>query len=114
MTNEDLPAINFTLSPACAAALRQVREDYDREADDPAAALSVSWGFLQPDGSPEPTAEGVIIGIYTQSMLPQIARGIRKVAGLDLIFFTIPQHAEKFAGKVLDYSRERGFFLGDS
>jgi hypothetical protein len=44
-------------------------------------------------------------------MLADIAAGIQEVSGIKLVFFTTEEHHGKFAGKVLDFAAERGFFL---
>lgn len=77
--------------------------------DDPAAVLCVAWGIVVPHAGPR--SEGVVVGFYQRSMLSEIADGIQEASGVELVFFTTEEHHGKFAGKILDFSPERRFFL---
>lgn len=110
MSELSLPPANFTISSPAARALERVKREHDLQfPDDPAAVLSVSWGFYMPNS---PGAfENVVIGVYPRSMLDDVAHGIQEISGVKLIFFTSEDYQSKFAGKVLDHADERGFFL---
>lgn len=102
--------INFTISAGAKQRLEQLRVEYDASSPkDPAGVMSVSWGFLIPDSGRR--SEGVVIGIYPQSILADVAHGIQEVSGIKLVFFTTAEYHGKFEGKVLDFAVERGFFL---
>jgi hypothetical protein len=112
MAQSDVLPVNFTISPAARTAIAQIRRDYDAQfPHDPAAVLSVAWGFYYADTPRQ--FENVVIAFYPQSMHAQIAHGIQEASGLELIFFITEEYHGKFAGKVLDYSEARRFFLRD-
>lgn len=52
-----------------------------------------------------------MISFYLKSMRPEIERHIQMLCGLEVIFFTTEPDARHFAGKILDFSEEQGFFL---
>lgn len=110
MSSEDTLPVNFTISVAAKQAAEKIRIEYDVAwPNDPAAVLCVGWGITIPESGPR--SEGVVVGFYQQSMLPDIAAGIQEVSGVKLVFFTTEEYHGKFAGKVLDFAAERGFFL---
>lgn len=112
MTTSAILPVNFTISQVAKAAIVSLRQEYNAQSPhDPAAVLSVSWGRFMPHSGPQ--YEAVVMSFYPQSQLADVAHGIQQVSGLDVIFFTTPQHHGKFAGKVLDHAAERGFFLND-
>jgi len=53
----------------------------------------------------------VVIGYYQQSDLAAVEHGIQETSGVKLVFFITKEYHGKFEGKVLDYARDRGFFL---
>lgn len=113
MPESDILRANFTISPAARAAIERIREDYDAQfGDDPAAVLSVAWGFFSHQ-SGHPRWENVVISFYPRSMLAEVAHGIQEVSGVKLIFFTTEEYLHKFEGKVLDHSDEQGFFMSE-
>ena len=104
-----LPA-NFTIAPGAKEAIVILRRAYDAQfPDDPAAVFYVAWGLYQPQSAPQ--IENVVVSFYPRSMMDEVAHGIQEVSGVPLIFFTTAEFHNKFAGKVLDHSRNRGFFL---
>jgi hypothetical protein len=110
MTTSEILPINFTISSLAKRALEQVRRDYDlRFPQDPAAVLSVAWGLGVSDTGQR--SENVVIGVYPLSMRSHVASGIQDASGIPMVFFTTEEFHYKFAGKVLDHSGERGFFL---
>lgn len=110
MPDSEILPVNFTISSAAKLAMEQVRQEHDAQfADDPVGVLSVAWAIYKA-GTPE-RYENVIIGIYTKSLLAEVAHGIQDASGVKIIFFTTPEHHGKFAGKVLDHSSDLGFFL---
>ena len=110
MVSEDILPINFTISVAAKHAVEKIRADYDAAwPDDPAAVLCVGWGITIPDSGPR--SESVVVGYYQRSMLADIAHGIQEVSGVKLVFFTTEEYHGNFAGKVLDFARDLGFFL---
>ncbi|MEJ2623688.1 MAG: hypothetical protein P8Z80_03850 [Pseudolabrys sp.] len=109
VTSDILPA-NFTISAEAKRAIKDVRAQYDKQwPDNPAAVACIAWGIVKPNDGPQ--SERVIVGFYQRSMLADVAHGIQEVSGVPLIFFTTEDYVGNFAGKVLDYSIERGFFL---
>jgi hypothetical protein len=108
MTDPEIPRANFTISDEAKAAIARIRRDYDiLHPKNPAAVMSVAWGFS--DAGPQ--FEGVFIGIYPQSQFAEVAHGIQAVSGVPLIFFTTEEYRPKFDGKVLDFREGPGFFL---
>jgi hypothetical protein len=90
-------------------ALRKICGEYDnRFSDDPAATLSVAWGYV--DGA-DPFSGRVVLSFYPQSMAADVMHGVQEVSGVKLIYFTTEKFHPLFDGKVIDHSAERGFFL---
>jgi len=109
MASSDLLRVNFTLSPAAKHAAEALRHEYDaRFPDDPAAVLSISWGYVE---GVDPYSGRVIVGYYPNSQLQDIAHGIQEVSGVKFIYFTVEKFHRLFEGKVLDFADDRGFFL---
>jgi hypothetical protein len=107
----DILPVNFTISAQAKHAAEAIRVQYDAKfPDDPAAVLCVAWGVVIPN-SGGARSENVMVGYYQQSMLRDIAHGIQEASGVKLVFFTTEEHHGKFAGKVLDFASDRGFFL---
>jgi hypothetical protein len=109
LSPENLP-VNLTISAEAKKAAEKVRADYDAaHPTDPAAVLCVAWGVVIPVAGSR--SENVVIGYYQKSMLRDVAHGIQETSGVKLVFFTTNEYHGKFAGKVLDFTVERGFFL---
>jgi hypothetical protein len=109
MGQSTLLRVNFTLSPAAKRAAEALRREYDaRFPDDPAAVLSISWGYVE---GTDPYSGRVMVGYYQQSQLPDVAHGIQQVSGVKFVYFTIDKFHRLFEGKVLDHTDDRGFFL---
>jgi len=109
MPRPDILPVNFTLSPAAKRGIEFVRKEYDaRSPADPAAVLSVAWGYVM--GS-DPSSGNVVVSFYPRSMLTAVADGIQEVSGVKFIYFTTDEHHGRFEGKVLDFAEDRGFFL---
>ena len=114
MPQSEILRANFGISPAAKRAIEQVRRDYDAEfRDDPAAVLSVAWGFFSHQ-SGNPNWENVVISFYPRSMLADVSHGIQEVSGVKLILFTTEEYLDRFEGKVLDHSQSQGFFMNTS
>jgi hypothetical protein len=109
MSQSEILRANFTISPAAKVAVERIRRDHDAQFPDPAAVLSVGWGFYIADSGPR--WENVTIGFYTTAELPDVAHGIQEVSGLKLIFFITEEYLDRFEGKVLDHSDAQGFFM---
>ena len=109
LTSDDLLPVNFTISPAAKQEIEVIRQQWNEQSSDPAAVLMVGWGLFHFNSGK--TGENVVISFYGSSQLPQVAHGIQKVSGMDVVFFTIPQYYSKFEGKVIDHASDRGFFL---
>lgn len=110
MNSQGILPVNFTISDAARQAADKIRAEYDAAMPgDPAAVLCVAWGIVVPHSGPR--SEGVVVGYYQQSQLADVATAIQEVSGVSLVFFTTEEHHGKFAGKVLDFSPERRFFL---
>ena len=110
MKSKDILPVNFSISGAAKQAAENIRAEYDAASpDDPAAVLCVGWGIVVPKSGAQ--SEGVVVGYYQRSMLADISDGIQEVSGVKLVFFTTQAFHGKFAGKVLDFTKDRGFFL---
>ena len=104
-----IPA-NFSFSATARAFIDQVRIDAETRAHEPAAAFSVAWGTCF--GNDGRTSQGIVVGFYMRSELSDdIASWVQVIDGMNVIFNTVPSLAPKFDGKVIDYSKDRWFFL---
>jgi hypothetical protein len=111
MSDSELLRATFTISPAAISAAEALRKDYDaRFSHDPAAILTVAWGYVE---GTDPFSGGVVMGFYPRSQAASVAHGIQEVSGVKLIYFTIDKFHPLFDGKVLDHAADRGFFLRD-
>lgn len=109
MTTADIMPATFTLSERAKHAAEALRKEYDaRFPGDPAAILSVAWGYVEGN---EPSTGRVLLSFYPQSMAGDIADGIQEVSGVELIYFTTEKFHPLFDGKMIDHSAAQGFFL---
>lgn len=109
MSDHGLLRATFTLSIAAKRAAEELRIEYDtRFSGDPAAVLSVGWGYVE--GMP-PLSGRVVLGFYPRSMAAAVAHGIQEVSGVPLIYFVTEQFHPLFDAKVLDHALDRGFFM---
>jgi hypothetical protein len=110
MANSDLLPINFNLSDRAMAKIETMRKEFNEHSPtNPAVALMVGWGLFYLNSGEK--SENVVIGFYPESQLDEIAHGIQELSGMKVVFFTLPKYHAYFAGKVIDYAPERGFFL---
>jgi hypothetical protein len=107
-TNSYLP-INFTISLEAWAEIEVIRESYDKNRDDKASVLMISWGnTVLNDGK---SWSHVVIGFYRTSERYKIRDGIQMLSGHEVVFFITPDFYGKFDGKIIKFGREEGFFL---
>jgi len=109
MSDTDILRANFTISDAAKREIENIRRLWNEKFTDPAAVVMVAWGFYHFNSGEK--AENVVISFYSQSQLPTVAHGIQHVSGIDLVFFTLPEHLPKFEGKIIDHTPDRSFFL---
>lgn len=110
MSPPEILPVNFTISEAAKRAAEDIRAEYDAKwPDNPAAVLWVAWGITVPETGPH--SENVVVGYYQKTDLAAVEHGIQEASGVKLVFFITDKHHAKFEGKVLDYARDRGFFL---
>lgn len=107
-TNSYLP-INFTISLEAWAEIEAIREFYDKNRDDKASVLMISWGnTVLNDGK---SWTHVVIGFYRASERYKIRDGIQMISGHEVVFFITPDLYSKFDRKIIKFEREEGFFL---
>jgi hypothetical protein len=108
-----VPHANFIFSASALAAIEDIRRDWTRQyAGETPDVVSVAWGTLTPnDGMGR---EMPIVSFYTRDERPQIEPYIQMVSGLETIFYATEIHLPLFDGQVLDFSKERFFFLRPS
>jgi hypothetical protein len=109
MSHTDILPANFTISSAAKREIEVIRRLWNAQFADQAGVLMVGWGLYRFNSGRK--GEGVIVSFYGESQHSEIAHGIQQVSGMEVVFFTIPQYAAKFDGKILDHAPERGFFL---
>ena len=109
MSDSDILRANFTVSDAAKREIENLRRSWNENVSDPAAVVTVSWGFYHFDSGEK--AENVVISFFGQSELPRVAHGIQRVSGIDLVFNTWREYLPKFEGKVIDHTQDRSFFL---
>ena len=109
MTQEPIPAINFTISDNAKRGIEQLRRSFDAHASDAADVPTIGWARYKPsDGTPY---ENVAVTFYSRSQRQQIASAIQEVSGIEIVYLPVPADHAKFEGKVLDWSQSKGFFL---
>lgn len=109
MPNADVLPVNFTLSSSAKAAIEELQAKCNAEEPNSAALLSIGWGTHRTGSGRE--IEGIAIGFYSQSVLPDVSYGIQYVSGVPFIYFTIQEYHGLFEGKILDYNVGKQFFL---
>jgi hypothetical protein len=109
MDQSNIPRINFTISDNARRGFEVLRQWFNGHSPDPAGVLCVGWGRFMPNAGSH--FENVVISFYGQSQLPEIAPAIQEVSGLKIVFLPTAEDHRKFAGKVLDFAEDRGFFL---
>ncbi|MCJ2115087.1 hypothetical protein MKK65_00485 [Methylobacterium sp. J-001] len=86
-TNSYLP-INFTISLEAWAEIEAIREFYDKDRDDKASVLMISWGnTVLNDGK---SWGHVVIGFYRTSERHEIRDGIQMLSGHEVVFSLHP------------------------
>lgn len=105
-----IPRVKFSFSAAALVAIEDIRADWKRQfpGEDP-DIVCVAWGTYTTDdgrmgGKP-------VVTFYTKAQRDEIAPYTQRVSGLEVLFFTIPDYLHHFEDKVLDFSKERFFFL---
>jgi hypothetical protein len=109
MPDEPILPVNLTISPAAWAEIDYVRHLSDQRSDDKADVLMIGWGkTILNDGR---SWSHVVVSFYGKSQRHQIDHGVQFVNGADVIFFTAPEHHHRFEGEIVDFDRDKGFFL---
>lgn len=110
MLPPDIPLANFTISVEGKRGIALLREAFDAKSTDKAAVTSIGWARVMPnDKAP---FETVGVSFYGASqVVPEMRAAIQVVSGVEVLFFADRFDLPKFAGKVLDFSEDRGFFL---
>ncbi|MCZ8374832.1 MAG: hypothetical protein O9342_05600 [Beijerinckiaceae bacterium] len=107
---DECPQINFTFSRRTILEIEKLRQawikDFPSEEPD---IVSVGWAYVHYNNGRK--RQMPMISFYLKSMRPEIERHIQMLCGLEVIFFTTEPDARHFAGKILDFSEEQGFFL---
>ncbi|MET0605769.1 MAG: hypothetical protein ABWZ80_04890 [Beijerinckiaceae bacterium] len=101
--------VNFIFSEDAVREIERMRALLKAGSASSADVLSVGWGFFKPKGFPD--FEAPALGFYGDADRESLAGGIEIVSGIEVFFFILKEHHSKFAGKVLDFSAERMFFL---
>lgn len=109
MSKLDGLPVNFTISDAAIVEIERMRALLKAESAANAVVVGIAWGFFKPKGHSD--FEGPAVGFYDEGSLENIGAGIERVSGIDVFFFILREHYANFAGKALDFSTERMFFL---
>src|SRR5689334_6127009 len=102
--------VNFSISVRAIQAIEDMRRDWDSKFTDKAAVVSIAWGVVIEDRTGK-TAGLPVVSFYSQSQLPEVARGIERISGIDVVFFITSADHWRFQNKLLDFDRKRGFLL---
>ena len=109
MFHLDNPVVNFAISDGGKRGIEIMRQSFDAHSSDPPDVLCVGWGRFMPNSGS--AFENLAVSFYGRSQRLEIADAIQDVSGLPVVFFATPKDYTKFAGKVLDFADDRGFFL---
>jgi hypothetical protein len=105
-----IPEPVFSFSTNALKAIESLRPHFEAVSHEKSGAVVVAWGTtLVHDGSQR--TSGLIITFYTDSQMADMARYARRIDGLDVVLFTIPDNYHRLDGKIIDYADNRGFFL---
>jgi hypothetical protein len=108
MTNFRAPA-GFSISAAAKAQIGRIKAEYDTlDPGDPATmpGISIGWSVGQ-------SADlHVVVAFWRRSEFTQAAAAlVHEIAGVPIVFMVADQYRPLFAGRTLDYSPHRAFFL---
>lgn len=112
MQTEPYIPINFTISPEAWDEIERIRQFWDGQFDDKADVPVISWGrTILNDGR---SWSHVVVSFFSVSERQRIAHGIQMLSGREVVFNTVPEFYEKFAGKVIQFEPNKWFFLASS
>jgi len=108
-----IPEPLFSFSTKAIEAIENLRPNFEAVSHEKSGAVVVAWGTtLVHDGSQK--TSGLIITFYTESQMADMARYARRIDGLDVVLFTMPDNYHRFDGKIIDYANGKGFFFVSS
>ncbi|MBZ0140313.1 MAG: hypothetical protein K8H87_11145 [Pseudorhodoplanes sp.] len=112
MPDTDFLPARFTISENAKREIEVMRGAWNDNIHDPAEIAVIGWGiYIAHSGARH---ENVVVTFYGRSEVAPIAHAVQTVSGIPIVFFTTPHYARYFDGKVLDHSRDYGFFLRES
>jgi hypothetical protein len=109
MTRKNFLVVNFTISTSAKIAIENLRQQWDAELDNPAAAVCIGWGTFSVHS--EPAYENVFVSFYEEEQLATMPEAVQNVSGLKVVFFVTEKDHWRFRDKVIDYTDGRKFFL---
>ncbi|MDP4024206.1 hypothetical protein Q8W71_16375 [Methylobacterium sp. NEAU 140] len=86
-----------------------MQEFWNETRADTADALMIGWGRTELHSGA--SWDHVVVSFYGRSERSGIADAIQRLDGRDVVFFVLETDSRRFAGKVIDFQAERGFFL---
>jgi hypothetical protein len=105
---EGMP-INFTFSAETLSEIEVIRAEWQEKFKNNPAVVMVAWGEFY--DHQKRIGESVVISFYTEDMRDEIAKGIEKLQGLEVLFQITRENYARFERKIIHHSKERGFFL---
>ena len=111
MTSQVSTPKNFSISASAKLEIENLQKLWTQKTSEEAIALCLSWAtYQQFDGK---SWDNVAVSFYGRSQESEIAPLVRNVSGIKVVFFLRVGDVDKFKGKMLDYSKDRGMFLSN-
>ncbi|MEL6059626.1 MULTISPECIES: hypothetical protein [unclassified Methylobacterium] len=109
MTDEPILPVNVTISAEAWDEIGCIRHIWDSQFEDKADVPVISWGrTILNDGR---SWSHVVVSFFSVSERQRIAYGIQMLSGREVVFNTVPEFYNLFAGKVLRFAPSKLFFL---
>lgn len=109
MLKTDIMPINFAISDSAKKEIHRMMEDSNTSESSSALVFYLAWGnYILNDGA---RFEEIMFGFYGKDNYNSVADMVKSVSGMDIVFFVIPRDHHNFAGKILDFTPEKGLFL---
>jgi hypothetical protein len=108
-----IPEPLFSFSTNALKAIESLRPHFEAVSLEKSGAVVVAWGTTIAHDVSQ-SASGIIITFYTESQMTDMARYARRIDGLDVVLFTMPDNYHRFDGKIIDHTNGKGFFFVSS
>ena len=109
---EKWPRVNFFLSDAAKLGIKKMRQAADALSKEGDFDIPiVTWARFVPNNGSE--SNGLFITLCEREFIDGYKNGIHEVNGIELIFIAHESEIKYFEGKIIDWDKDKLFFLKD-